>query len=342
MDAIAAQFGDEFKDLQKRQNSYDFLRNFIATSHDWKKAASPDSDLLVPALQAKLRPMTAKQFAFLLCHSGYIPEEYSHDSSEETIYTKMIETLVQEWARRMGFERSELPKQKSSKEDITVRDANNVIVCDAKSYRLGRSQKAPNVKDALKEGDIAKWLSAYQIEKLNALGGLVTFPSQHDWSSGSDFYQYLTNKSLPIVCFFYEHMAFMLLHNISKDDVIKLFQSYEKLYPVQLKKTDRNRSVYWLRTEEFLFAGREKQWKEFMPPAQSIVKEMVYHTIRNVEKHLDDVRHSHTADIPPDATIEELKEMLIEARIKLASFAVGRQLTCIRGFRDHSESYMST
>jgi hypothetical protein len=160
--AISEIFGKEYESLASRKASYEFLQSFVATNHDWKGAKPPDSDLMVSRLRAKLQALSNQQFAFLLCHSGYIPEEYPHDSSEETIYTKLVEALVQEWSIRVGFDKTTLPKQKSSTEDVTIQDDKVVIVCDAKSYRLGRSQKAPNVKDALKEGDVAKWIMAHR------------------------------------------------------------------------------------------------------------------------------------------------------------------------------------
>jgi hypothetical protein len=250
---ITHYFGKDFADTKKRTDSYEFLRLFVEKNHDWHNGGAPDSDVLVPKLRVILKSLDDKTFAFLLCHTGYIPEDYEHDSSEETIYTKMVEALVQEWAIRMGFDKSDLPKQKASKEDITVQDDKSVIVCDAKSFRLGRSQKAPNVKDALKEGDIAKWLHAYKGGVRNSLGGMVTFPSQHDWSGGSDFYLYLTNSSLPIVCLFYEHLAYFLIAGVKKEKLIELYEKYADLFPVQLKKSDKNRDQSF---REFRQLGR--------------------------------------------------------------------------------------
>ncbi len=54
-----------------------------------------------------------------------------------------------------------------------IRSNNRVIVCDAKSFRLGRSQKAPNVKVDLKLADIQKWLSNYDEDQ--RIGGGFLF-----------------------------------------------------------------------------------------------------------------------------------------------------------------------
>ena len=64
---------------------------------------------------------------------------------------------------------SRFVKPKSGYEDVTIFLDNNAIVCDAKSFRLGRSQKAPNVKDFIKLQDIRHWLSRYD----KKIGGLL-------------------------------------------------------------------------------------------------------------------------------------------------------------------------
>ena len=121
-------------------------------------------------------------------------------------------------------------------EDVTITDSNCVIVCDTKSFRLGRSQAAPNVKDVLKHADIEKWLSAHN--SLERLGGLVTFPSQHDWKKGSDFYQYTTDASLPTVALYYEHLSYFLIASIDKDTLIKTFRDYSSIFPKPKSKND--------------------------------------------------------------------------------------------------------
>jgi hypothetical protein len=338
---MAEFYGDASKGVDRRKASYDMLRTFIFSNHDWKKGAPPDSDILGPGMQEILGRMTKEEFAFLLCHTGFIPEEFEPDSSEETIYTKMVEVVVGEWARRIGFTDTVLPKQKSSTEDITVTDGKYLIVCDAKSFRLGRSQKAPNVKDALKEGDIPKWLKNHSEKNLTQLGGLVTFPSQHDWSGGSDFYLYLTNKELPIVCLFYEHMAFTILYGIDKAKLVCLYSNYPSLFPTQLKKTDGNRAKYWAAIEKHLFEGNEAKWNGFRAIAQQVIGEKIHHTVKSVEAHLSAIRNMVREGIPKDATLEELREMLVEAKADRETFVVAKQLANIMSFRDHLGDYLT-
>ncbi len=228
--------------INKRIRSYNFLLEFLEREHiDWD--VPPNTEYIVSRLRDIISEFDNQTFSFLVCHTGYIPETYPADSSKETLYTKLIETIVVEWAIRIGFTESILPTQKSSKEDVTIKDQRNVIVCDAKSFRLGRSQGAPNVKDVLKHADIAKWLSSYP--DYDRLGGLVTFPSQHDWKKGSDFYQYTTDHELPTICLNYEHMSFFLLNNYDKDRLIDTYRRYVDIFPTVVDKKDNNRDIYY-------------------------------------------------------------------------------------------------
>jgi hypothetical protein len=206
--------------------------------------SSIDTDIVASAFEHYLSDQFSdEQFSHLLACSGFIPDLYPSDSSEETLYTKLIEVMVSNWAIRMGYH-SKYLKEKSSYEDVNITIGDKVIVCDAKSFRLGRSQAAPNVKDFLKLEDIRKWLGRYT----NKLGGLVTYPDTHEWATGSDAYLYCSTKSCPTVMLPYIYLA-MILHyksNFETDRLIELWD-YERLFPHPLEKkvNGGNRVPYW-------------------------------------------------------------------------------------------------
>ena len=183
------------------------------------------------------------RFEHLLMIAGFIPDLYQSDSSEETLFSKLIECLVAEWARRMGFQ-AKIVKQKASYEDITITIDNRAVVCDAKSFRLGRSQAAPNAKDFLKLEDIRKWRSRYK----ESWGGLVTYPCRHEWTKGSDIYQYCSSNDAPTVMLPYKYLAY-LLHYKSTYSVLDLKKmwDYKRIFPAKLKKNMRggNKKPYW-------------------------------------------------------------------------------------------------
>lgn len=238
-DRLVPYFGDDVRDPEWRRASYRLLEDCVeaATNAD----GTVETDGTVARLQDQLGKLSTQSLAFLLVHSGFIPDHYGADSSQETLHTKLTEAVACEWGRRLGM-RAELQKEKSSKEDVTFWHGEKAVVSDTKSFRLGRSQAAPNVKDAIKQGDYKKWLSAYPAEK--RLGGLITFPSQHDWKQSSDAYLYVSDPHDRIMLLFYEHMAYLVLHADdvqARGGVFCLLERYDRLF----RAASKSRNDYW-------------------------------------------------------------------------------------------------
>lgn len=336
MDSITGFFGTEIAKKDKRIDSYDFIERFISLEHpNW--SFPPDTALIVAKFLSHLSSLSVKEFAFLIVHSGYIPEQYEADSSAETLYSKLIEVVVLEWAIRIGFTASKLPTQKSSMEDVSILDDQHIIVCDSKSFRLGRSQGAPNVKDVLKHADIEKWLSAYQ--KHERLGGLVTFPSQHDWKRGSDFYQYTTDKSLPTVSFYYEHLAYILLSGMDKSALIGLYKNYANIFPNKIGKNHNNREHYYDALHKCLFPKNYDSWLSFNSVAQKIISEKVFHCTTILNKHLLEVRENIENKYKTELDIEVLRLKAIDAEYKQATDYLHKQKERISRFRSVADGY---
>lgn len=336
MDSIVHFFGEAYRNKDARIASYSYIENFIASSHvNWSK--SPPTAVIVNAFLESLAELSIQDLAFLVVHSGYIPENYEADSSQETLFSKLIEATVMVWAKRIGFTQSLLPTQKSSMEDVSILDQAHVIVCDAKSFRLGRSQGAPNVKDVLKHADIEKWLSAYK-DKVQ-LGGLVTFPSEHDWKSGSDFYQYTTDKSSPTVCLYYEHLAFFLISGMTSGNLIDLFEQYSALFPRKLAKNENNRAIYYATIENHLLAKDMVLWTEYLPAAKKIIAEKVYHCAHSLENHINSIRRSIELKHVHEMDIEKLRIKVVEAEYLQATANLSKQKERIQNFRTVAKGY---
>lgn len=329
--SIAHWFSDYYAGYSNRFNSYEYIQNYIQKEHlNWDFA--PNTNVIATKFSAQLRSLSLKEFSFLLCHTGYIPEIYKADSSQETLYSKLVEAMVNEWAIRMGFIYSSLPTQKSSKEDITISDGNNIIVADAKSYRLGRSQAAPNVKDALKKGDIAKWLAYYDQSRYNRIGGLVAFPSQHDWKNGSDFYLYLTDKSSPIIMLFYEHMAFMLLAGMNKDDLLGFYRNHKDIFPNEVFNKVGSRKIYFDKLEQHLLNCGKLKWSEFSETADVIASEKATSTLLSLNNFLAEEK-ARALTWAESLSADEAKRQLADIKYQLGNQHLLRQRDNISFFR---------
>ena len=336
MDSITAFFGAEISSKKKRIESYDFIERFIAIEHpNWN--CPPNTAVIVEKFLTRISSLSVEEFAFLVVHSGYIPEQYEADSSAETLYSKLIEAVVLEWAKRIGFFASKLPTQKASMEDVSILDDEYIIVCDAKSFRLGRSQGAPNVKDVLKHADIEKWLSAYKKHK--RLGGLVTFPSQHDWKRGSDFYQYTTDKALPTASLYYEHLSYILLSGMDKLSLINLFKDYGSIFPKKVGKNDNNRAHYYENLYKSLFSKDYEKWLSFNIAAQKIISEKVFHCTHTLGNHLLEIRENIENRYKTEPDIEVLRTKAIDAEYKQATEDLHKQVERIAKFRSVADGY---
>ncbi|MFS4492913.1 HindIII family type II restriction endonuclease [Maribacter sp. 2308TA10-17] len=316
-------------DSNQRKASYDFIETFIEKSvSDWNTA--PDTDTIEIAFTVKLKALSDRELAFLLVHSGYIPEFYSHDSSQETLYSKLVESLVCEWALRIGFTDSFLQKQKSNKEDVTIKVGDNIIVCDTKSFRLGRSQAAPNVKDTIKQAAYTNWLDQY--ENNNCPAGLVTFPSLMDWKKSSEAYKYFSDHTLPILFLFYEHLSFFLISDqLNHQTIIDLLNNYDEVFP----SNSKNKIDYENGLANSLFSSPIKEiLDDFLELANMIILEKVQHSISRIEVKAIETKRVIEYEIN-EMEPKEVKEIAVEASYKNEYGQTLKQLENIKKFRPH-------
>ena len=298
-----------FKDLDNEQlkYSFDFIENFVNT-HIKDGKVKPDTDAVVLLFRNAIQKFSKEDFAFLLLHSGYIPDYYAADSSEETLYSKLIEAIVCEWSIRIGFNKSYLQKVKSNKEDVTIVRRNDVIVCDAKSFRLGRSQQAPNVKDVIKKAAYITWLECY--DNMNQIGGIVTFPSLHKHKKATEVYQYFTEGNPSIMMLTYEDMSYMLLRNYTADDIIHFLKNYNEIFPVP--STDI--TVYTEGINKYLFSKISViDYLEFIDESKKIINLKIQHVLDNLNDKMAKAKEQINDEIM-HKSFEDLRKFAIETK----------------------------
>lgn len=95
------------------------------------------------------------EFSALLVRAGCIPERYSHDSTEEKLYAKAMDSIVAESLRRLGYQ-AEVSQERSNSADVLADGGSpaHSLVADAKAFRLSRT--ALNPKDYKIEA-LSKW-----------------------------------------------------------------------------------------------------------------------------------------------------------------------------------------
>ena len=315
------------------KHNYFILQNIVDNS--FKECSSIDHDVISQEFKDYLQKnFSNDQLADLLIYSGYIPDLYDNDSSKETLFSKLIEVLVCEWAQRMGFE-SYFVKQKASYEDVNITIQGKTLVCDAKSFRLGRSQKAPNVKDFLKLEDIRKWLARYNKQ----LGGLITYPCTHEWSTSSDAYQYCSDKSAPTVMLPYKYLAFLLKYKdkYNTNNLAKLWD-YNRIFPTVLSKNINggNKKAYWSKINSEIVKITDisdKELQVYVKEADKIIKDCINANLAILNKNKSDIIAKISTSVNSETDINKLKTTIIEYKTAKETDTITDLIERIKSFR---------
>lgn len=249
--------------------------------------------------------------------SCFIPDTYKDQGKKEKLYTKLSELVVGEWWRRMGGTYI-LPTKKSGTEDVEMILSDKSIVCDSKIFRLGRSQKAPNVKDFLKLASVETWIINLQKKYMSnetvqdVIGGLVTYSSFHEWESDSEVYLECSNPKTSVIMLPYEVLALLLKHRLTfkLSDLLDLWD-YKKIG----MRESKAKKYYWDTVKSFLFTLLKFNEEQY----QNEIKEFQNKIIEAKDKYkkliLEDMKNKHDAienKINAFTCIEELKKYSIE------------------------------
>jgi type II restriction enzyme len=128
---------------------------------------------------------------------GAIPEHYSHDSSEEKLYSKYTDALLAATLRYLGLT-SHVLAERADAADVEAVGDNYSLVGDAKVFRLSRTAK--NQKD-FKVDAMHGW-------KRGKLHAMVVSPIYQLPTRSSQIYQQAISRN---VCIFtYSHLAVLV------------------------------------------------------------------------------------------------------------------------------------
>ena len=304
------------------------IKNYVDSQYISGRVVNHE-DIAVDFLNNVLRKFDDATFIDQLIFLGYIPDLYANDSSEETLYSKLVEVFLCEWANRMGFV-GKYVKQKSSYEDVNILIDGKIIVADSKSFRLGRSQQAPNVKDFVKPEDYRKWIARHD----NGLGGLVAYPCTHEWTNKSDAYKYCSSKNMPIVMLPYKLLAFLLTAKIKHNsdiDISPLWE-YSRIFP----NTVNCRSDYWEKINvEIVTVSKtsDKEMREFLRYADSLIHKCICSNLHELEDIKQKILSNIQSEVDGISSVKELKAQLISVRTEYETKLINVLLERISKFR---------
>lgn len=307
--------------FQRRRNmnldNVFYFKNIVDRIYPDEDRAAADIQTVVLQVENSLKTLSDDQFIEVMI-SCFIPDLYSGMGKREKLFTKLTELMVGEWWRRMGGEYN-LPTKKSGTEDVELKYSNISIVCDAKVFRLGRSQKAPNVKDFLKLASVALWINnlkqkyAEQGVDRNVIGGLVTYSSLHEWESDSEVYEECTNHDTPVVMLPYEVLALLLKYKnrVVLTEFLKLWE-----YGTNNVTTSRNKKSYWQYISGFvcrLLSLSADAYNQEMKEYHRVILQSASEYRKIVQQTIDETKRRIILDLERFDNIDELRQYVSEA-----------------------------
>ena len=163
---------------------------------------------------------------------GAIPETYSHDSSEEKLYSKYTDVVIHEAYSYTGFNSLVLQKR-ADVADVECVSDNFSFVADAKAFRLSRTAK--NQKD-FKVQAMDGW-------KHGKPYAMIVCPVYQLPSRTSQIYQQAGARSVCIGT--YTHLAVLVRysHTTNKNKAMKLV--HEVFKSVEAMNPSKDANTYW-------------------------------------------------------------------------------------------------
>jgi len=211
-----------------------------------------DSDRLAKKLSDEVKKSGASALIDHLRLCGNIPESYDYDSSEEKLYAKYTDCLLDEAFKAVGL-KSIVLKERGDAADVEVFAKSYSFVADTKSFRLSRTAK--NQKD-FKVQTMERW-------KRGKPYAMLVAPIHQLPSKSSQIYEQASTRN---VCVFtYSHIAvvvrFSLLEGkLKTEDIIhEIFKTISTLNP------SKDASYYWLAVNRKMLElsnQMECLWKE--------------------------------------------------------------------------------
>lgn len=197
-----------------------------------KQVASQAYQLAFSELESQVQSSTIQEIGEELLECGIIPEEFSHDSSEEKLWAKYCDILCSRVFSFLNIETTVI-RRRSDSADIRGETAQYSIVGDAKAFRLSRSAK--NQKD-FKVAALSKWRKTDTYACLVA--PLYQYPSKE-----SQIYEQASTQNVTLLS--YVHLRFLLDYP-PQVSLEALWQLVSNLTP------SKSSQIYWHHIDEIV------------------------------------------------------------------------------------------
>ncbi len=202
-------------------------------------------------LEQNVKDIAPTQLSENLLHCGIIPEQYAHDSSEEKLWAKYCDILLNITFNFLDI-RSDVIRVRGDSADIRGISSSYSIVADAKAFRLSRTAK--NQKD-FKISALDDWRRGNTYACLVA--PLYQYPAR-----SSQIYEQAESRNVTLLS--YIHLKFLLDFNV-KVPLDSLWQTASKLSP------GKGARRYWEAVDDSVVAITNSSYQELRSFKQQAV-----------------------------------------------------------------------
>src|SRR3989344_4521365 len=164
-------------------------------------------------LEEIVKGLSLEDIKMSLIECGVIPESFSHDSTEEKLYSKYSDMLLARTLTFMGID-SKVIKERADAADVEGRTKDYTLVADGKVFRLSRTAK--NQKDFKVEA-LDKWRGAKDFACL--VSPLYQYPKNK-----SQIYRQAIGRNVTLLS--YIHLYFILSQNKPNKGVCRKVRSH--------------------------------------------------------------------------------------------------------------------
>ena len=234
---------------------------------------------------------------------GNIPEAYSHDSSEEKLYSKYTDSLLCFAYKEMGL-KSVVLTERADVADVDAFAKEYSFVADAKAFRLSRTAK--NQKD-FKVQAMDGW-------KHGKPYAMVVCPIYQLPTRSSQIYQQASTRN---VCIFtYSHLSLLVNYSIEEGNGNAEWLLHEIFKTIPALNPSKNAVDYWLAINKTILGYSniiEDLWKtekEAATESTEIAKEEGLTYLASEREKI--MRMSHE-----EALKELIKMSKIDSKIKI-------------------------
>lgn len=231
-----------------------------------------------------------------LARAHVIPECFGHDSTEEKLYAKYLDTLLGKALSLLGLG-AEVITERADSADVVATSQSYRVVGDAKAFRLSRTAK--NQKD-FKVVALNSW--RHGAEYATLCGPLYQYPS-----SNSQIYEQAIQYNVTLIS--YTHLAFLIDSGFDNPESLK------ELWEVGRGLTSGKGAIaYWRAVNSVVcrLSGKTgAEWDQFERQMTTLLPELAEDQIRFWEKEKLRIRN-----LPHDVAVRELiKALKIDSKI---------------------------